>query len=91
MCLPVALSAFEPLTVVFTLDTSVVTQLTDSGEPGTIYNGVADWLYEEEILGIIEYVDNSVTWESSFKYKYRSEPHRVHQQGGLQAGLHQLQ
>ena len=46
---------------------SVVTQLTDSGEPGTIYNGVADWLYEEEILGIIEYVDNSITWESSLK------------------------
>ena len=22
-----------------------------TGEPGTIYNGVADWLYEEEILG----------------------------------------
>ena len=33
------------------LDISVVTQLTDSGEAGTIYNGVADWLYEEEILG----------------------------------------
>ena len=26
-------------------------QLTSSGEPGTIYNGIADWLYEEEILG----------------------------------------
>ena len=26
-------------------------QLTDSGEPGSLYNGVADWLYEEEILG----------------------------------------
>ena len=23
-----------------------VTQLTNSGSPGTIYNGVADWLYE---------------------------------------------
>ena len=33
------------------LDISVVTQLTSSGEAGTIYNGVADWLYEEEILG----------------------------------------
>ena len=26
-------------------------QLTTSGIAGTIYNGVADWLYEEEILG----------------------------------------
>ena len=25
--------------------------LTTSGEPGTVYHGVADWLYEEEILG----------------------------------------
>ena len=25
-------------------------RLTDSGEAGTVYNGVADWLYEEEIL-----------------------------------------
>ena len=30
---------------------SDVNQLTTSGEAGTIYNGVADWLYEEEILG----------------------------------------
>ena len=28
-----------------------VEQLTLTGEPGTIYNGVSDWLYEEEILG----------------------------------------
>ena len=40
------------LAEVFTqLDISVITQLTDSGEAGTLYNGVADWLYEEEILG----------------------------------------
>ena len=30
---------------------SVLHQLTATGEPGTIYNGIADWLYEEEILG----------------------------------------
>ena len=30
---------------------SLVTALTRTGERGTIYNGVADWLYEEEILG----------------------------------------
>ena len=29
---------------------SSVFRLTDSGEAGTVYNGVADWLYEEEIL-----------------------------------------
>jgi len=35
------------------------TQLTSSGVPGLIYNGVADWLYEEEILG-----RSSATWVS---------------------------
>ena len=25
--------------------------MTVTGEPGTLYNGVSDWLYEEEILG----------------------------------------
>ena len=25
-------------------------RLTDTGEAGTLYNGVSDWLYEEEIL-----------------------------------------
>ena len=29
---------------------SSVFRLTDSGQAGTVYNGVADWLYEEEIL-----------------------------------------
>ena len=29
---------------------SLVTALTTTGERGNIYNGVADWLYEEEIL-----------------------------------------
>ena len=29
---------------------SLVTALTKTGERGNIYNGVADWLYEEEIL-----------------------------------------
>ena len=33
-----------------------VEQVTVTGEPGTIYNGVADWLYEEEILGQSEAV-----------------------------------
>ena len=28
-----------------------VERVTKTGVPGTIYNGVADWLYEEEILG----------------------------------------
>ena len=32
------------------LFSSSVFRLTDSGEAGTVYNGVADWLYEEEIL-----------------------------------------
>ena len=32
------------------LFSSSVFRLTDSGEAGTLYNGVADWLYEEEIL-----------------------------------------
>jgi len=26
------------------------TRLTDTGEPGVIYNGVPDWLYQEEVL-----------------------------------------
>lgn len=26
------------------------TQLTDTGVPGVIYNGVPDWLYQEEVL-----------------------------------------
>ena len=29
---------------------SSVFRLTDTGEAGTLYNGVSDWLYEEEIL-----------------------------------------
>ena len=29
---------------------SLVTALTTTGQRGNIYNGVADWLYEEEIL-----------------------------------------
>ena len=32
------------------LKSSLVTALTSTGERGNIYNGVADWLYEEEIL-----------------------------------------
>ena len=32
------------------LKSSQVTALTKTGERGNIYNGVADWLYEEEIL-----------------------------------------
>ena len=34
-----------------TIKTSAVERLTKSGVSGTVYNGVADWLYEEEILG----------------------------------------
>ena len=34
-----------------TIKTSAVERLTRSGVPGTVYNGVTDWLYEEEILG----------------------------------------
>ncbi|XP_050049847.1 inactive dipeptidyl peptidase 10-like isoform X2 [Dermacentor andersoni] len=26
-------------------------RLTDTGSPGVVFNGVADWLYEEEVLG----------------------------------------
>eukprot|EP00090_Calanus_glacialis_P007913 TRINITY_DN16308_c0_g1_i1.p1 TRINITY_DN16308_c0_g1~~TRINITY_DN16308_c0_g1_i1.p1 ORF type:complete len:847 (-),score=98.44 TRINITY_DN16308_c0_g1_i1:552-3092(-) len=33
------------------MKTGVVHKVTLSGLQGTIYNGVADWLYEEEILG----------------------------------------
>ena len=33
------------------LKSSRVFGVTDWGEAGNIYNGVADWLYEEEILG----------------------------------------
>ena len=38
-------------------------QLTTSGKAGTVYNGVADWLYEEEILGRSEtiYINNDAT------------------------------
>ena len=34
-----------------TIKTSAVERLTKSGVSGTVYNGVTDWLYEEEILG----------------------------------------
>ena len=34
-----------------TIKTSAVERLTRSGAAGTVYNGVTDWLYEEEILG----------------------------------------
>lgn len=30
----------------------VIAQITTSGVPGVIYNGVPDWVYEEEILGV---------------------------------------
>ena len=32
------------------MKSSLVTALTTTGQRGNIYNGVADWLYEEEIL-----------------------------------------
>ncbi|XP_059812260.1 inactive dipeptidyl peptidase 10-like isoform X1 [Hypanus sabinus] len=31
--------------------TSVAQRLTSSGTEGVVYNGIADWLYEEEVLG----------------------------------------
>ena len=34
-----------------TIKTSAVERLTTSGVSGAVYNGVTDWLYEEEILG----------------------------------------
>lgn len=34
-------------------------RVTKSGVPGVIYNGIPDWLYEEEILG-----SNSAIWMS---------------------------
>ena len=33
------------------IKTGAVERLTRTGVPGAVYNGVADWLYEEEILG----------------------------------------
>ena len=33
------------------IKTSAVERLTRTGVPGMVYNGVTDWLYEEEILG----------------------------------------
>ena len=39
---------------------SLVTALTTTGQRGNIYNGVADWLYEEEILA-----QSAALWPSS--------------------------
>ncbi|XP_071527492.1 dipeptidyl peptidase 4 isoform X2 [Panulirus ornatus] len=36
-----------------------VHRLTDTGRPGVVYNGVPDWVYEEEILG-----SNNAMWFS---------------------------
>ncbi|XP_045111880.1 inactive dipeptidyl peptidase 10-like isoform X1 [Portunus trituberculatus] len=40
-------------------DKETVHRLTHTGRPGVIYNGVPDWVYEEEILGT-----NSALWFS---------------------------
>jgi len=36
-------------------------QLSDDGEPETIFNGIPDWVYEEEVLGVnfAHYIDSS--------------------------------
>ena len=49
---------------------SVVHQVTSSGVSGTVYNGVADWLYEEEILGQSHttYVSNVIFINSLFSF-----------------------
>ncbi|CAG5119209.1 unnamed protein product, partial [Candidula unifasciata] len=39
-------------------------QLTTSGTPKLIYNGVPDWVYEEEILG----ADNAIWWSPQSTY-----------------------
>ena len=70
--------------------TSLVTQLTVSGEPGTIYNGVADWLYEEEILGQSHTVyparDGSKLAYISFN-DTGVERHEMHKYGGNSGSL----
>nr|XP_045608607.1 dipeptidyl peptidase 4-like [Procambarus clarkii] len=40
-------------------NTPEVHRITDTGRPGLLYNGVPDWVYEEEILG-----SNSAVWFS---------------------------
>ncbi|XP_050712996.1 inactive dipeptidyl peptidase 10-like isoform X2 [Eriocheir sinensis] len=42
-----------------TVDKDTVHRLTNTGKPGLIYNGVPDWVYEEEILD-----SNSALWFS---------------------------
>uniref|UniRef100_A0A0B6ZW87 Uncharacterized protein n=1 Tax=Arion vulgaris TaxID=1028688 RepID=A0A0B6ZW87_9EUPU len=39
-------------------------QLTTSGVPGLIYNGLPDWVYEEEVLA----TDNAVWWSTQSTY-----------------------
>lgn len=42
-----------------TVTSNDVHRITDTGRPGIVYNGVPDWVYEEEILG-----SNSAVWFS---------------------------
>ena len=39
-------------------------KITYDGKPNLVYNGIADWLYEEEIL----YYPNTMWWSSDNKY-----------------------
>lgn len=39
-------------------------QVTTDGEPNKIYNGITDWLYEEEILQVI----NAMYWSSNSRF-----------------------
>jgi len=66
------------------LDSSVVHQVTSSGVSGTVYNGVADWLYEEEILGQSHttYVSNDGTKLAYISFNdSRVEEHVLHKIG----------
>ena len=43
------------------------TRVTSDGKHGTIYNGITDWLYEEEVL----YQSNAIWWSpDSTKFAY---------------------
>ncbi|XP_059812266.1 inactive dipeptidyl peptidase 10-like isoform X6 [Hypanus sabinus] len=53
LCLPLSLQVyiFENNIYYQQSQTSVAQRLTSSGTEGVVYNGIADWLYEEEVLG----------------------------------------
>ncbi len=51
----------------FTLGQTNSLRVTTDGDQGTIYNGITDWLYEEEVL----YQSNAIWWSpDSTKFAY---------------------